>query len=167
MNSVEYTALVIVIALIVVAFIMVKMNKSNRKKEAKGLWNAFDDFAIEHNLALDKKQQINKSVIGIDRLHHKLIFLDKTTGKAKFHLINLADLAQCRLVKRRNAASGHISNIYLQCIFRQKDTADICLPFYNEFHDDLYELMRLSRKAYYWEKRINIFRQAAQLSGVQ
>jgi hypothetical protein len=167
MNSIEYTALFIVIALILFGFILSVSNKARRKKEKKDLWNEFDDFVIKNNLAIDKKQSLNKNVIGIDRLNHKLIFLDKSDGISKFQIINLYDLSDCRLIKQKNKSNGHISNIFLQCIFKQKDIADIFLPFYNEMKDDLYKLMRLSRKAYYWQKTINIFRKTAVLSAIQ
>ena len=164
MNSIDYTALFIVAALILVGFILSVSNKVRRKREKRNLWNEFDDFAVQNNLAIDKKQSLNKNVIGIDRLNQKLIFLDKSTCISKFHMISLYNLSDCRLIKQKNKSNGHISNIFLHCIFKQKDIADICLPFYNEMNDDLYKLMRLSRKAYYWQKSINIFRQAALLS---
>jgi len=167
MNSIEYTALFIVIALILFGFILSVSNKARRKKEKKDLWNEFDDFVIKNNLAIDKKQSLNKNVIGIDRLSHKLIFLDKSHGISKFQIISLYDLSDCRLIKQKNKSNEHISNIFLQCIFKQKDIADIFLPFYNEMKDDLYKLMRLSRKAYYWQKTINIFRETAVLSAIQ
>jgi hypothetical protein len=167
MNSIEYTALFIVIALILFGLILSLSNKARQKKEKKNLWKEFDDFVIKNNLAIDKKQSLNKNVIGIDRLNHKLIFLDKSDGISKFHMVNLYELSDCRLIKQKNKSNGHISNIFLQCIFSQKDIADIFLPFYNEMDDNLYKLMRLSRKAYYWQKSINIFRQAAVLSTAQ
>lgn len=164
MNSIEYTAFLIVAALILFGLILSLYNRARRKREKKNLWNEFDDFVIKNNLAIDKKQSLNKNVIGIDRLNHKLIFLDKSDGISKFHVINLSDLSDCRLIKQKNTYNGHISNIFLQCIFKQKGVADILLPFYNEITDDLFKLMRLSRKAYYWQKSINIFSQAAVLA---
>lgn len=105
--------------------------------------------------------------IGIDRLNHKLVFLNNSDGVSKFYLINLSDLSDCRLIKQKNKSNGHISNIFLQCFFKQKDIAGIFLPFYNEMNDDLYKLMRLSRKAHYWWKSINIFREAAELAATR
>ncbi len=167
MYSIEYTALFIVAALILFGLILSVSNKARRKRERENLWNEFDGFIIKNNLAIDKKQSLNKNVIGIDRLNQKLIFLDKSTGASKFHIISLYDLSDCRLIKQKNKVNGHISNIFLQCIFKQKHIADIFLPFYNEMDGNLYKLMRLSRKAYYWQKTINIFSQAAVLSAAQ
>jgi len=161
MNSIEYTALFIVIALILFGFVLSFSNKAKRKKEKKNLWIEFDQFAIKNNLAIDKKQILNKNVIGIDRLNHKLIFLEKSEGVSKFHIIDLSELSGCCLIKQKNKFNGHISNIFLKCIFQEKGVADIVLPIYNEMKDDLYKLMRLSREAYYWQKSVNIFRQTA------
>jgi hypothetical protein len=52
----------------------------------------------------------------------------------------------------------------LKCIFKQKDKPALILPFYNEMKDDLFKLMRLSKKAAYWEKSINIFKETAELT---
>jgi hypothetical protein len=51
----------------------------------------------------------------------------------------------------------------LQCIFEQKAKQDIILTFYNEMNDDVYMMMRLSKRADHWAKRINIFRETALL----
>ena len=132
-----------------------------RKKKRQKQLQKFNDFVINNNLTIDNKQRFNKNIIGIDRLNFVVVFLNNKTKK--FLLIRLKDLAECRLIKERNKISGHINRIYLQCIFRQKEKEEVMLPFYNEMNDDVYMMLRLSKRAAYWAKRINIFRETARL----
>lgn len=98
-------------------------------------------------------------MIGIDRQNMKLLFIDNTKSPHQNHLVNLNDLSACRLIKKRNKRNGYIGNISLQLVFRQKNKPEIIFPVYNESSDNLSKLMRLSKKASYWEKTINLFRE--------
>ena len=164
MDSTVNIAVFIVGAFVVLGFLLSWRNYRRKAHESKRLLDEFDAFAMSHNLAIDKKQTLNKNMIGIDRLNLKLVFLDKSTGVSQFHLVDLEEILNCRLVSEKNTSNGHIRSIYLQCTFKQQDKPALILPFYNEMKDDLFKLMRLSKKAAYWEKSINIFRETAELS---
>ncbi|MEO9021610.1 MAG: hypothetical protein ABI237_16775 [Ginsengibacter sp.] len=161
MNSTVYIAAFIIISLVLFGILISWYNKRKKRRDTDKLIQDFDDFAIKNNLAIDKKQTLNKNMIGIDRMNFKLVFLDNNKTPQEFHLIDLLDLSNCRLIKHKNQNNGHISNISLQCIFKEKKEQDIILPFYNEMSDDLFKMLRLSKKASYWEKSINIFRESA------
>jgi hypothetical protein len=161
-NATLFVALFIIIAVVVFGMILTWSNRNKKKKERRKLIAAFDDFVIKNTLTIDKKQAINKNMIGIDRLNLKLVFLDNSKSFQVFHLINLEDLSACYLIKQKNASSGHISKIFLQCIFKN-NSPEIVLPFYDEMTDQLFKMLRLSKKAIYWQKCISIFRQAAEL----
>lgn len=163
MNSTAYIAASLIITLILIGVIVSWYNKKKKKKEKDRLMQEFDEFAIQNNLAIDKKQTLNKNMIGIDRMNFKLVFLDRSTGPKQFHLIDLQDLSDCHLIKQKNNLNGHISHIFLKCIFNDQDESDISLPFYNEINDDLFQMLRLSKKASYWVKSINIFKESAVL----
>ena len=98
-------------------------------------------------------------MIGLDKLNSKLVFLEKDSSAKRFYLIDLHNLSSCRLIKKENVAQ-HICAIYLLCTFKDNSAKDIILPFYDEAKDKLYKMMRLSKKANYWEESINIFRDA-------
>lgn len=163
MNSTAYIAASLIITLILIGVIVSWYNKKKKKREKDRLMQEFDEFAIQNNLAIDKKQTLNKNMIGIDRMNFKLVFLDRSADPQQFHLIDLQDVLDCRLIKQKNNSNGHISHIFLQCIFNDKDESDIRLPFYNELNDDLFQMLRLSKKASYWVKSINIFKESALL----
>lgn len=163
MNSTAYIAASLIITLILIGVILSWYNKKKKRKERDMLTKEFNEFAIRNNLAIDKKQTLNKNMIGIDRMNFKLIFLDRSTDPQEFHLIDLQELSDCRLIKQKNHSNGHISHIFLQCIFNDKNKNDISLPFYNEINDDLFQMLRLSKKASYWVKSINLFRESAVL----
>ncbi|MEO8961212.1 MAG: hypothetical protein ABI325_04980 [Ginsengibacter sp.] len=163
MDSTVYIAIFIILILVVFGMVLSWSNHHKKGKEGKKLLDEFDNFVMSHNLAIDKKQTLNKNMIGIDRLNLKLVFLDKSK-KSLFHLIDLEEIKTCRLIRSKNNSNGHIKEISLHCIFKQKDKPVLVLPFYNAMKDDLFKMMRLSKKAAYWEKSINIFKETAELS---
>jgi hypothetical protein len=156
-----YIAVGFITFIVIVAVVISSFNSYKKKIEKKKQLQKFNDFVINNNLTIDSKQRFNKNIIGIDRLNFVVVFLNSKTRKIL--LVRLKDLSDCRLIKERNKTSGHISRIYLQCIFIKKEKDDVILPFYNEVTDDVYLMMRLSKRAAYWAKRINLFRETARL----
>jgi hypothetical protein len=159
-----YLGLFIIIAVIVLIVVISLVSNYRKKERNKKLFSAFDDFVVENKLTIDKKQTLNRNIIGLDRLNGKLIFIDNSKEPQQKHLISLQDLAACNLKKERNTKNGNISEIYLHCVFKENKQPDVKLPVYNSATDDLYKMMRLSKKASYWEKTINIFREVPPVS---
>lgn len=150
------------IAFIIIASLFISwLNSYKKKKEKQKQLQKFEEFVIENNLTIDSKQRFNKNIIGIDRLNYAVVFLNNTTRK--FLLVRLREVANCYLVKERSKTTGHINHIYLKCVYRRKDKEAVIIPFYNEKNDDVHMMMRLSKRANYWTKRINLYREAAWL----
>jgi hypothetical protein len=164
MHLTSYLAFFIVVGLLIVLVILSWYKRHRIKERNKKLYKEFEEFVVENKLTIDKKQTLNKNIIGLDRLNNKLIFIDNTTVPGRRLLINLSDVAACNLKKERNAKNGHISSIFLHCFFKENKEPELKLPFYNAGIDELYKMMRLSKKAAYWEKTINIFREVPPVS---
>ncbi|MEO6905677.1 MAG: hypothetical protein ABI148_04905 [Ginsengibacter sp.] len=164
MNSTIYIAISILVFLILFSMAISYINQKKKKREQKKLLKEFENFAIKNHLSIDKKQELRQSMIGIDRLNLRFVFLNNRTIPASFHVIKLKDISTCRLIKQKNLPTGHISHIFLKFTFKQKSLPDINISFYDALHDDIFKMMRLSKEASYWEKRVNIFRQTAVLS---
>jgi len=147
-NSTEYIGLLIIIVLATFTIVISWINRNKKKKENENLETEFDHFAITNDLAIDKKK-LNKRMIGIDKVNLILVFFNNSSAQGEFHLIELNDLSACRLIKQKNDSTGHISRIFLKCIFIQKNRLPIELPFYNEMEDNIFKMMRLPKRAYY------------------
>ena len=161
MNPTFYIALFIILAVALLTGLLSWIGWYSKKERERRLLQLFDDFVIKNNLTIDKKQTLNKNMIGLDRLNMKLIFVENTSAPRRIHLVNLTDLAACQLIKQKDNSNEHIVKIFLRCIFKQKNKREIILPVYDELHDNIYKMMRLSKKAAYWKKTINIFREVA------
>lgn len=164
MNSTVYFGIFIMVTCILFAIVISWINGNKKKRDYKKLLKKFENFIIQKHLTIDKKQKLHKNMIGIDRLNMKLIFLDNSSMPHHFHVIDLHDLSACRLIKQKNLSTGHIRTIYLKCIFKKKEIPEIEIPFYDALRDDIFKMLRLSKKASYWQKNINIFRRTAILS---
>ena len=164
MNPTVYIAVSILVFLILFGIVISWFNQKKKKTEHKKLLQEFENFVIKNHLSVDKKQELHQSMIGIDRLNLKLVFFDNRSTPASFQVIKLEDISTCRLIKQQNSSNGHINHISLNFTFKQKKMPDINIPFYDALHDDIFKMMRLSKEASYWEKRVNIFRETAVLS---
>lgn len=164
MNSTVLITGFIVIIFILIGIVASWIKSEKKKKDHQELIERFKAFAIKNNLTIDRKQVIHKNIIGIDRLNSKLIFLDTSSSPAMFYLINLNDLAACHLIKQKDNSTGHISRIILKCIFIKGTPPPVELPFYDQSKDKISMMMRLSKKASFWKKSIDIFRETARLS---
>lgn len=162
MDATIYFAVGIIAAIVLLAAFLSWSSRRQRKKLKKHLYRIFDNFVISNNLTIEKKQKANCNVIGIDRINYKLVFYDGTINL--FHLIDLSEISSCRMVREKNEESGHISRIYLQCISKDHDVPPVNLPFYDSREDNVYRMLRLAKKAAYWQSSINIYRKAAVLA---
>lgn len=161
MNSIVLIAIFIIVLFILFGIAISWFDRNRKKKENKKLLKEFENFVIKNRLTIDKKQKLHKNMIGLDRLNLKLVFLDNNKIPQRFYIINLEELSACSLIKQKNFSNGYISKIYLQCILKKKKIPEINIPFYSEVNDDVFKMLRLSKKAAYWEKSINIFRETA------
>lgn len=159
MQSTAFIPLIIIIGILMFMALISWIFQYRKKEKNKKLLREFDELVKQHNLVIDKRQTLNRNIIGIDRENLQLIFIDNTKQQPENHLVALNDLASCRLVRKRNKGNGYIASIALHFTFKQKNKPAIILPVYNELKDDLYKMMRLSKKATYWEKTINLFRE--------
>ena len=164
MNYLYYIVFFIILVLIMIVIFAAWIKVNKTAKEKRILMKKFEDFSIQNNLAIDKKQVIRKNMIGIDRLNFKLVFLDTRSSKWKFHLIDMENILSCNLVKERNKTTGHISKITLHCRFENEGLPGIKFSFYDESKDDHFKTMRAFKKAFYWKKCIDIFSETAKLS---
>lgn len=162
--EVSYYTAVFFIILLILCTVGVSWYKHRKKKvNQRKLLKQFENYVIKHNLTIDKKQSLHRNIIGIDRLNKKLVFLDNRSVPAIFTVINLEDLCDCDLIKEKNL-SDHISRISLRCICKNGLTV-LEIPFYDASYDHIFKMIRLYKKARYWQKTINIFRETAILSG--
>ena len=132
------------------------INYRKRAREQK-LLKEFEAFSQKNGLVIDKQQSLNKNMIGIDKQHQKLLFLDRNQLPQQFYLIDLYEVETCDLVKIKNPASGLINNISLRCKYKV-NKPDTLLPFFVEGVNKQYKTMRLAKKAMYWVKSVNLFK---------
>lgn len=163
MNYAYYIPILVILIVLPTLVVLARMKANRKKTRRKLLRKQFEEFAIQNNLSIDKKQMVRGSMIGIDRLNFKLIFLMNGASKKQFHLVDMRDIIQCRLKKEREKVTKHISKIYLQCLLN-KGRPDIRFVFFDENEDDSFKMLRSFKKASYWKKCIDIFKETANLS---
>ena len=146
-------------AIIALAFAIPWFIHYRRKSEKRKLARYFHEFVEANNLHLENEQSLHKNRIGIDREKLKLVFMEGSKFPPKSYLIDLREVSVCKVSKIRNKSTGYIHRIFLKIIFKDKEKKNLLLPIYNESTDKLFRMMRLSKKAQYWQKSIELFRE--------
>lgn len=158
MNNTGFILFVIVDILFLILVVVWLVRYQNKKIRSRTM-KQFDDYVAAHNLAIDTKQTLNKNIIGLDRENMKIIFLDRKNRMKPIMNIDLDEVLSCKTITSRKTDTSHIKSISLEITYRNLQKERIILPFYQENNDKFYKMMRLAKKAYYWEKRINLFRE--------
>lgn len=136
--------------------------KYRREQRKLRLQQYFDAFAKRHQLSPKRQQTLHLNMIGIDRREMKLIFVDGRKMPPIPYLIDLRDIATCRIGRVRNKSTGYVQRIHLIIRYKDKDRNNLLLPVYDESVDRLYRMMRLSKKAHYWQRAIEMFRESGE-----
>lgn len=158
MPNLGFILFVIVDILLLVGLIIWLMRYQNKKNRSRTM-KEFDAFVEANHLVLEKKQTLNKNIIGIDKEQMKLVFLDRKNKINPLYLIDLHDVESCKLVKSRKTEKSHIKSISLELFLQNKER--VVLGFYHEKQDKFYKMMRLAKKAYWWDKTINLYKEMA------
>ena len=153
-----YLIIFIILAILVVIVFATWMYLSNRKARLKNiLKNKFYGLSERNDLYLNKSQTLNGNMIGIDRRKLKILFLNRNDGAEEVIVLDLRNVVECGVQNEINPTNGFIKNINLRCIMRKHGEIEL-FPFYKENFDPLNKKMRLSKKASYWEKTINLYK---------
>ena len=141
-------------------FLIVRLDKKQKRTAMNQLLHAFHKAGSEHNLTFSSQEILKDSIIGLDGVHRKLLVLERTPHNVfNSFVIDLNEVRSC-LVKKEYGTSrggdqeGPKPAQYLQTIalhFKLADgpTADVF--FYKHFENNIYQMAELESKAKHWE----------------
>ena len=161
MNSYIITAaaLSLPVALLVLKF----MKDQKKKKTWHSLAQAYERLLWEGKLSVEQSEILGKKVIALDRRNKKLLVIDHGGAKPLEQCLSLRDVAATRIVEKRDPEQGCVQQIFLE--LRSERSGEIIrVCFYDENHDSLAELKRLTRKALQWKTRIDVHRSSGNFS---
>ena len=159
------SAVIIVVAIVLIFWLLIAVHKNDVKKKAAGLIIQFNEVAYNNNLAVTETETLNDMVFGMDELYGKLLILE-VTGKNKYQhqIIDLNNVMRCTLQKNsrpvyEKGASGQISDVYVEnvnLLFEFTDSRESYeLTFYRHIVDHIFELPQLEQKAVKWQELIS------------
>ncbi len=153
-----YLLIFIFLAILVVIISATWLFLNNRKARRRNiLKDKFYNLSERNDLYLNKSQTLNGNMIGIDRRKLKILFLNSNDCAEEVNVVDLRNVVECSVQNEINPANGFIKNINLRCTMRKPGEIEL-LNFYKENLDPLDKKMRLSKKASYWEKTINLYK---------
>ncbi len=131
------------IFLVVCILAIVLVNSSRKKKKQQFVQTLFD-LAEKNNSKISEHDRWNNTLIGIDKVAHKLFFIRKTAGNGISEAIDLSEIQKSRvansnrIVTTKESSHNVTDKITLVLILRDPKESDIELEFYNTNRDNLF-----------------------------
>ena len=136
-SSTLLIGLILALIFIVPVMFLVRASSNAKKKYLKDLFN----LAKNNNCSISEHDHWNNTVIGIDKDHRNLFYINKTTNNESTVTIDLSEVKQCQVVNK-SKNTGKKANYTpvterLGLIFNYlgKDKPDTWLDFYNSDFD--------------------------------
>jgi len=156
MSSTLFVAILIILVVVAPIMILMRINRSELKKEENLLLQEFDDLRKENQLTIGVIEKMGKRIIGLDKLNRKVLFLDKTKETTQVHLFDLRRLSSCEIVKTVARPERHIGTLGIQCLFMDSNHPSIHLTIFDTHFDNIDDLSSIEKKAECWKQNISI-----------
>jgi hypothetical protein len=132
------TTLIGIAILLMIIIPLVIINRKKKKLEAQFL-QSFLFLGEKNNNRITIYDVWNKSAIGIDKINHKLFYLQRTAVEDFTIEIDLSSIQKSRVVSINLTMNGQsvTDKISLVLAYRDKNLTEKVLEFYNNETDDL------------------------------
>ena len=144
-------------AICAIILTVVAFYKNRKNARLKKLLLQFSQLGSDNNLSFTSQEILHNSVIGLDGLNRKIVFLQETNGIYQWLIIDLNTVNHCSLkFSYRGFRSGRKKNsgVYFEKLLLQFESNDnqlINVPFYMHTGIKLSTRRQLEQKARYWE----------------
>ena len=153
-------ALMLLAICAIILTVLVFQQKRKRARIEKLLLQ-FSQLGSDNNLSFTSQEILHNSIIGLDGLKRKIVFLQETNGIYEWMIVDLNTVSHCSLkLNYRGFRSGKKRNsgVYFEKLLLQfvsHDNQLIDLPFYAHPGTKLSTRRQLEQKARYWEAIIS------------
>lgn len=149
-------ALIVILNIAVVLFLLIFLHNRQHKKKTGAMLRRFSELGSEYNMSFTVQEGFRNSIIGVDGIKGKLLFLERNNTVDDWSLIDLTEAKSCGVQKMygsigtENAAAKSMER-YLQATvleFNFKNSNHtVALPFYKLESNSIQEVPQLEAKA--------------------
>ena len=157
----------LIVAGILMAFVavccllFVFISNKHKNKAMSHLLNKISEVGTKHELSFSSHEILKDSIVGVDGIHRKILFVKKLNFETYEHyLIDLDEVKSCSVKKtygsiKAGETNGKNLEQYLQNIFLHfefngsKPAFDI--SFYDHTENNIYQIKEMEFKARHWE----------------
>jgi hypothetical protein len=154
-------AIIIVGATTAVSLLLLFIHNKQKRKHMTQLLHRFSQLGSLYNLSFSSQEVSRNTVLGLDGVQGKLLFLSKLDEKVYTHsLVDLRKVKACSVKKIYTNIQGgalvngkldhHLQSIVLLFEMNNMEPpTEVC--FYNHVHDSIYHVKEQEAKANDWE----------------
>jgi hypothetical protein len=143
-----------------VIFLLVSIDKKQKRNAMNQLLHAFSQKGSEHGLTFSGQEILKETVIGLDGVQRKMLVLQRRDEKAfDSFIIDLNEVKGCTVKKehgkinlvefRAGKQEQYLEKIALRFELQGKPPVEVL--FYQHFANHIYEIAELESKAKHWE----------------
>jgi len=163
MSTLFIAGLFLLLIAIVVALFVVSA-KAEAKKIRMKLAARFDNLVKQHEFTISEKEVFMYKILAFDVPAKQFLFVGRYHNAEQEHLLALADISSCQVVKHKSGLSGgksdkhidtnYVNSIALQVRYKDKSRDAVGITFYEHTHDSVYDMKALEQQADYWQQKI-------------
>lgn len=134
--EIELTTILMGFCFLAVFFAPILYSQITDERKRKRLLPDFNELATKHSVTIHESEYFHNFAIGLDKINHRLIFIEKHDELRKEYIIDLSKYDRCTFYeKRRNVKYNKtnlsvIDQIALKIVSRN-DASDLNLVLYN------------------------------------
>jgi len=153
------TTIVGIAIIISCAIPFIIMNRTRSKRE-KQLLQMLCNLAETYSCNISQHDHWNHSSIGIDKDSKKIFFIQNSINNRESLHVDLTEMERCRIIETSRTVNGDKENTVvtdkLELVYtsKEKDKAEIVVPFYNVEYDN-FSLILVLRLAEKWSEISN------------
>ena len=151
-------AILIITIITAVSLILVSVGNRHKRKTIDRLLLKFSQLGTENNLSFTSQELLYNSIIGLDGLKKKLLFVQDNEGKHNWFIMDLEKVTSCAVklknrglevaLKKANAVE-YVEKVVLE--FQTENDKLVEVPFYQAHKNDISEKLQLEQKARHWD----------------
>ena len=151
------TALVPLAAIALLIAGPVIYRERRKKKRQLHLAKTYERLVMHNKLSIEETLVFNNRVIGFDRRNKKLLLIDHNQASRQEECVALEQLESCELVQVKDKTKRNTTRFFLELNYK-RDKGTLKFIFFDEAKDKVTEKPSLIKRAEYWKRKINLYK---------
>src|SRR5688572_2735104 len=150
---------IVVGSIVLVCFLLVGIHNKQKRKAMDDLLKKISKIGSTHQLSFSSQELLHNSVLGLDGVHRKILFVTSENENYRSVMIDLDTVKNCTVKKtygkikagdlKKQRLDQYVESIDLHFDLLNDSTSDV--RFYQNLVNHTHEVALMEQKAKHWE----------------